>query len=54
MVIDLMHEVELNVWRAVFIRLLHILDCMDETLKHELDRQYALFQLQDTMAHYPF
>jgi hypothetical protein len=44
MVVDLMHEIELNVWRAVFIHLLCILDYVDETLKHELDRQYALFQ----------
>jgi len=38
MVVDLMHEVELNVWKAMFIHLLHILDCMNEALKHELDR----------------
>jgi hypothetical protein len=41
MVMDLMHEVELNVWIAVFIHLLCILDCVDETLKHELDRWHS-------------
>jgi hypothetical protein len=44
MVVDLMHEIELNVWKAIFIHLLRILDCNDEALKHELDRRYALFQ----------
>ncbi|KAF8228312.1 hypothetical protein L208DRAFT_1002824, partial [Tricholoma matsutake] len=35
--VDLMHEVELSVWKAVFIHLLCILDCQNENLKHELD-----------------
>ncbi|KAF8227786.1 hypothetical protein L208DRAFT_1051980, partial [Tricholoma matsutake] len=35
--VDLMHEVELSVWKAVFIHLLCILDCQNESLKHELD-----------------
>ena len=39
LVVDLMHEVELSVWKAVFIHLLRILDCADEGLKHELDRR---------------
>jgi hypothetical protein len=41
MVVDLMHEVELGVWKAIFIHLLRILDCYDESLKHELDRRYV-------------
>jgi hypothetical protein len=57
MVVDLMHEIELNVWKAIFIHLLRILDCNNEALKHELDRLYALFQSSDadviTMAHRP-
>jgi len=57
MVVDLMHEIELNVWKAIFIHLLRILDCNDEALKHELDRRYALFQFSDTemtaMTHCP-
>jgi len=47
MVVDLMHEIELNVWKAIFIHLLRILDCNNEALKHELDRRYALFQCSD-------
>jgi hypothetical protein len=38
-VVDLMHEVELGIWKALFIHLLHILDCKNESLKHELDRR---------------
>lgn len=41
LVVDLMHEVELNVWKAVFVHLLRILDCQDEALKHDLDSRYC-------------
>ena len=37
MVVDLLHEVEIGVWKAVFIHLLRLLDCVDEKLKHDLD-----------------
>jgi hypothetical protein len=40
LVVDLMHEIELGIWKLLFIHLLRILDCFDEGLKHELDRQY--------------
>ena len=39
LVVDLMHEVELGVWKAVFIHLLRLLDCHGESLKHEMDRR---------------
>ena len=39
LVVDLMHEVELGVWKAVFIHMLRLLDCQNESLKYELDRQ---------------
>lgn len=39
LVVDLMHEIELGVWKAIFIHLLRILDCHDEGLKNELDRR---------------
>jgi hypothetical protein len=42
--VDLMHEVELGVWKAVFIHLLRVLDCQDGSLKHELDRRQASFK----------
>jgi hypothetical protein len=37
--VDLMHEFELGVWKAVFIHLLRVLDCHDECLKHKLDKR---------------
>jgi hypothetical protein len=34
-----MHEVELGVWRALFMHLLRILEAQDENTLHELDRR---------------
>ena len=39
LVVDLMHEFELGVWKSIFIHLLRILDCQNESLKHELDKR---------------
>ena len=39
--VDLMHDFELGVWRAIFIQLLHILESVDANLLTELDRRYA-------------
>jgi hypothetical protein len=39
LVVDLLHELEIGVWKAVFIHLLRLLDCLDTKLKHELDRR---------------
>jgi len=36
---DLMHEVELGIWRAIFIHLLRILQSLDENLLLELDQR---------------
>lgn len=36
---DLMHEVELGVWRAIFIHLLRILESINNELLAELDRR---------------
>lgn len=36
---DIMHEIELGVWKALFIHVLRILDCFDKSLKHEVDRR---------------
>jgi hypothetical protein len=47
LIVDLMREFELGVWRAVFIHLLQILDCHDESLQHELDRRYAYLKLPE-------
>ncbi|TDL14712.1 hypothetical protein BD410DRAFT_696303, partial [Rickenella mellea] len=40
LVVDLMHEVELGVWKTTLTHLLRILDCQNENLKYELDRRY--------------
>ncbi|KAI0055695.1 hypothetical protein BV25DRAFT_1815207 [Artomyces pyxidatus] len=40
LVVDLMHEIELGVWKNLFIHLIRILDAVDEGLKYELDRRY--------------
>ena len=39
LVVDLTHKFELGVWKAIFIHLLRILDCQNESLKHELDNR---------------
>lgn len=41
-VVDLMHEFELGVWKAVFIHLLRILQAVDPALINELDRRLVL------------
>ena len=38
-VVDLMHEFELGVWKALFIHLIRILEAVDKTLVDELDRR---------------
>ncbi|KAI0058498.1 hypothetical protein BV25DRAFT_1810603 [Artomyces pyxidatus] len=40
LVVDLMHEIELGVWKNLFIHLIRLLDAVDESLKYELDRRY--------------
>jgi len=39
LVVDLMHEIEIGVWKVVFIHLLHLLECLRDNLKYELDRR---------------
>jgi hypothetical protein len=48
--VDLMHEIELGVWKAVFIHLLRVLDCQNESLKHELDRRQASFKASEGLV----
>ncbi|KAH7916892.1 hypothetical protein BV22DRAFT_997067, partial [Leucogyrophana mollusca] len=40
LVVDLLHEFELGVWKAIFIHLLRILDSLKDSAIHELDRRY--------------
>jgi hypothetical protein len=37
LVVDLMHEFELGVWKSLFIHLLRMLEATDMTLLNELD-----------------
>ena len=41
LVVDLMHDFELGVWKALFIHLLRILEAYDKALLVELDRRYV-------------
>lgn len=40
-VVDLLHEFELGIWKAVFTHLIRILYATDKSLVHELDRRYV-------------
>src|ERR1700683_274671 len=42
-IVDLMHEFELGVWRALFIHLLRILQVADKNLVHELDHRSVIY-----------
>ena len=50
LVVDLMHEFELGVWKALFIHLLRILNAVDKTLINELDRRYVEFLITTTCS----
>ena len=39
LVVDLLHEFELGVWKAVFIHLLRILDSLKSDVLSEVDRR---------------
>ena len=39
LVVDLLHEFELGVWKAIFTHLLRILDSLKDGKLHELDRR---------------
>lgn len=40
-VVDLLHEVELGMWKSLFIHLLRILHAQDKNLVHKLDSRYS-------------
>lgn len=48
LVVDLMHEFELGVWKALFIHLLRILAVVNPNLLHELDHRYGRPSLSET------
>ena len=41
LIVDLMHEFELGVWKALFIHLLRILNTENPNLVHTLDQRYV-------------
>ena len=45
LVVDLLHEFELGMWKAIFIHLLRILDSFKDGKLHELDRRCICFML---------
>ena len=45
LVIDLMHEFEQGVWKALFIHLLHMLDSKGGSLINELDMQHIVYNI---------
>lgn len=40
-VVDLLHEVEIGVWRSLFIHLLRIMECIGPTLAPQLDERFV-------------
>ncbi|KAG2059465.1 hypothetical protein BDR06DRAFT_979974 [Suillus hirtellus] len=55
LVVDLMHEFELSVWKALFIYLIHILSsaCPGDVLVHELDCRYCTIPVFDALLPEP-
>ena len=47
LVVDIMHEFELGVWKALFIHLLRMLNALDKSLVDELDRRCVMFNILD-------
>lgn len=43
LLVDLMHEFELGVWKALFIHLLRMLTAQDKSLVDELDCRSVVF-----------
>lgn len=41
LVVDLMHEFELGIWKALFIHLLRVLNAENPSLVHQLDQRYG-------------
>lgn len=39
--VDLLHEIEIGVWKAVLIHLLRILEAVNENLLHDFDWRYV-------------
>jgi hypothetical protein len=44
LVVDILHDFELGVWKVLFIHLIRMLNAVDKTLVDELDRRYAIYR----------
>ena len=51
LVVDLMHEFELGVWKALFAHLLQILNTENLMLVHTLDQQYTTTEILSFKSH---
>jgi hypothetical protein len=47
LLVDLLHEFVLGVWKALFIHLLRMLNAHDKSLVNELDRRYVPVLIHD-------
>jgi hypothetical protein len=47
LLVDLLHEFVLGVWKALFIHLLRMLNAYDKSLVNELDRRYVPVLIHD-------
>lgn len=53
LVVDLLHEFELGVWKSIFTHLLRMLQSLEESKVHELDRRFASLRFRDLFPHLP-
>ena len=51
LIVDLMHEFELGVWKALFVHLLRILNAENPMLVHTLDQRYATTKISSFKSH---
>lgn len=49
LVVDLMHEYELGIWKSLFAHLVRILECIDGDMVEELNKRYG-FSLETTVS----
>lgn len=52
LVVDLLHEFELGVWRMLLIHLLRILTSLNKDLVHELDKRFVECIFDDNLSGY--
>ena len=45
LVVDLMHEIEQGVWKALFVHLLRMLDSKGSSFINKLDQRYGVYHI---------